>query len=65
MKLKEFKEIWVGRKFQCEKTGVIVALTDDIVFPRAFIAVGEGSIDLGDGFYSRRIGNIEEVKDGN
>lgn len=57
------KSDWVGRKFQCTQTGVVVTLTEDIVFPRAFIGVGNGAIDLGDGFYSRRVGSIVELKE--
>jgi hypothetical protein len=60
-RLQEFKDKWIGRKYRCNDTGIVVELTDDIVFPRAFIGVGNGAIDLGDGYYSRRIGNVEEV----
>lgn len=62
--MNKFKsENWVGRSFQCMETGVIVTLTDEMVQPRAFIAIGNGAIDLGDGFYSRRVGNIIELKE--
>jgi len=52
---------WIGRSFKCMDTGIVVTLTIETVAPRAFIIVGNGAIDLGDGFYSRSIGNIEEV----
>lgn len=53
---------WIGRKWRCNDTGVIVELTAEMVRARAFIAIGDGAIDLGDGYYSRRLGNIEELK---
>ncbi|ATN92917.1 hypothetical protein QGX11_gp154 [Pseudomonas phage PPSC2] len=56
-------ENWVGRSFQCMETGVIVTLTDEMVQPRAFIGVGNGAIDLGDGYYSRRVGDVIELKE--
>lgn len=55
-------EDWVGRRFQCGETGVVVTLTEDMVRPRAFIGIGKGAIDLGDGFYSRRVGDVIELK---
>ena len=61
MKLKEFAARWVGRSFRCEDTGEIVTLTLSQCTPRAFIGVGKGAIDLGDGFYSRRVGHVIEV----
>lgn len=61
-KLQQFKATWIGRKYKCKDTGVIVELTEEMVWPRAFIQIGDGAIDLGDGFYSRRLGNIEEIK---
>jgi hypothetical protein len=42
---------------------VVVVLTEEMVRPRAFIGVGNGAIDLGDGYYSRRVGNVEEIKE--
>lgn len=57
------KSAWIGRTFRCNDTGVEVTLTEDVVRARAFIGVGDGAIDLGDGFYSRRVGNISEVKE--
>lgn len=62
MKLKEFKALWSGRKFKCLETEEVVTITDDMAHPRAFIKVGNGAVDLGDGFYSRRVGKVEEVK---
>lgn len=57
------KKVWIGRKYRCIETGVVVELTDDMVAPRAFIGVGNGAIDLGDGFYSRIVGKVERVTD--
>lgn len=56
------KSDWIGRKFICNQTQTVVELTEENVRPRAFISVGKGAIDLGDGYYSRRIGDIKEVK---
>lgn len=56
-------ENWIGRKWRCNDTGVIVELTANMVRARAFISIGNGAIDLGDGYYSRRLGNIEEIKE--
>lgn len=56
-------EDWIGRKFRCNETGDVVELTEEMVRPRAFISVGNGAIDLGDGYYSRRLGSIEELKE--
>lgn len=53
---------WIGRKWRCKETGVVVELTKEMVHRGAFIGVGNGAIDLGDGFYSRRVGHIEELK---
>lgn len=55
---------WVGRKFRCTATGEVVELTEDMVYPRAFIAVGKSAIDLGDGYYARWIGAIDEITEG-
>jgi hypothetical protein len=63
MKLKEFKGHWVGRTYECQRSGERLTLTDDLVQFRAFIGVGEGAIDLGDGHYMRIVGNVIEVKD--
>jgi len=63
MNSEEFKKLWIGRSFRCSDTGITVTLTDDNVYPRAFICVGNGFIDLGDGVYCRYGGNIQEIKD--
>lgn len=63
MKLEAFKSNWLGRKFKCPETGEVVKLTADMIHPRAFIPVGKGAIDLGDGFYSRTVGGVFEVFD--
>lgn len=62
MNRKEFAAKWVGRSFRCNASGEVVTLTLDQCTPRAFISVGEGAIDLGDGFYSRRLGDITELE---
>lgn len=62
MRYKEFVGKWIGRTFRCTETGVELTLTQDIIQRRAFIGIGNGAIDLGDGFYSRSVGPIEEVK---
>lgn len=57
------KSKWVGKTFVCKDTSRKVTLTEDMVYPRAFIGIGNGAIDLGDGYYARWIGNIVEVTD--
>lgn len=56
------KSKWIGRKFKCKKTGEILELTEENVSPRRFIEFGECFIDLGDGYYARFGGEMEEIK---
>lgn len=62
MRLAEFKKRWVGRKIICHDTGTVVELTDEMVQPRAFIPVGKGAVDLGDGFYARWLGKVRPIE---
>lgn len=57
------KSKWIGRKFKCIETGEILELTEENVFPRKFIGFGNCFIDLGDGYYARFGGKIEEIKE--
>lgn len=54
-------EDWIGRTFKCLDTGEKVKLTKKMVKPKAFISIGNGYIDLGDGYYYRGGGNIQEI----
>lgn len=56
------KKDWVGRTFQCRDTGVMFTMPDDVT-PRRFYPIGNGFVDVGDGYYARFGGNIVEVFD--
>lgn len=58
--LKDFRDKWVGRTFRCKKTGVEFTIPED-VFYKQFFSFGDSFIDVGDGYYSRVGGDIEEV----
>lgn len=58
--LEEFIEKWKGRKFRCKDTGVEFTVPD-CVFYRDFYIIGKGFLDVGDGYYARFGGNIEEL----
>lgn len=60
MNIQEFKEMWVGRTFQCRDTGATFTIPEDVL-PKNFYSIGEGYIDVGDGHYSRGGGNIVEI----
>lgn len=59
--LYKFRCQWLGRKFQCMDTGVVVEIPED-VRERDLIVVGEGYVDTGrlDG-YHRIGGNVKEI----
>ena len=61
-KLEEFQAKWAGCKFRCEETGEEVVIPSDVQY-RQFFKVGNGFVDVGDGYYSRFGGKIEEIKD--
>lgn len=61
-KVLHFRTMWYGRTFCCKETGVMVTL-DENVYPKQFIRIGEGFLDLGDGSYSRFCG-IYEIHEG-
>lgn len=52
-------EEWAGRTFRCTETGESFTMPVD-VRPKRFYSVGEGYIDVGDGYYFRSCG-VEEV----
>lgn len=62
MTLEEFRKWWVGRTFRCKTTGVKFTIPDD-VRPKVFYSFGESYIDVGDGYYSRVGGYVEEITD--
>lgn len=55
------KEDWIGRVFRCPVTQEQVIITESMAFPGKFIIIGEGFLDLGDGYYSRVGGNVVEI----
>lgn len=55
------KENWAGRVFVCNDTGEKFTIPDDVK-PKDFFVIGNGFIDVGDGYYCRWGGNIEEVR---
>lgn len=57
----KFKCTWVGRRFKCVKTGEILEIPETVTY-RSFFEFGECFIDVGDGYYSRFGGEIEELK---
>ena len=59
--LYKFRCSWVGRKFKCVKTGEVLTIPDTITYG-SFFEFGESFIDVGDGYYSRFGGEIEEIK---
>lgn len=61
-KLYEFKCLWVGRKFKCIRTGEELVIPDTITYG-SFFEFGNCFIDVGDNYYSRFGGEIEEIKD--
>lgn len=61
-RLYEFRCQWVGRKFQCGKTGEIFTIPEDVM-ERDFFRVGDGWVDVGRlNFYSRFSGVREITK---
>lgn len=61
-KLYKFKCLWVGRKFKCVETAEELIIPDTITYG-SFFEFGNCFIDVGDGYYSRFGGEIEEIKD--
>lgn len=59
--LKEFREEWVGRVFQCALTGETLVIPDDVRM-RQYFTFGESSLDTGDGYYSRFGGYVVEIE---
>ena len=60
MNINDFKAVWIGKTFRCNKTGEHVTITEEQACPRSFVKVGEGFVDLGDGVYSR-ISGVTQV----
>lgn len=54
------KSDWVGRSFRCKETGEVFIIPEE-VRPKYFFSFGNCMIDVGDGFYARFGGPIEEI----
>lgn len=57
----KFKCSWIGRKFKCVKTGEEFIIPETVSYGSLF-EFGNCFIDVGDGYYSRFGGEIEEIK---
>lgn len=57
----KFKCTWIGRKFRCSKTGEELIIPETVSYG-SFFKFGDCFINLGDNYYSRFAGDIEEVK---
>ena len=55
-----FRSEWVGRKFECKDTGVVFTIPSN-VSRGDFFKIGNGFVDVGDGYYSRKGGNVVEI----
>ena len=60
--LAEFRKLWAGRKFRCKATGEEFTIPADVYY-KAYYTFGNSSVDVGDGYYCRIGGDIEEVKE--
>ena len=60
-KLYEWRCDWIARRFKCLETGQVFEIPDDVYYNQ-FFKVGNGFVDVGDAYYFRIGGNIEEVK---
>lgn len=58
----DFKCLWAGRQFRCKKTGSVFKIPNSVT-PKDFYGVGDGFIDVGDGYYCRFGGAIEEIEE--
>ena len=54
------KSSWVGRKFLCKDTGETLTIPEN-VHAKCFYDFGECFVDVGDGYYARFGGDIEEI----
>lgn len=56
----DFKFNWAGKRYLCRDTGVTKTLPKDIKCGD-FFPIGNGFVDVGDGYYYRIGGNVVEV----
>lgn len=61
MKIKDFREKWVGRIFECQDTKERFIIPDDVTYG-SFYAIGNCFIDVGDEFLHRISGALIEIK---
>ena len=55
-----FRSEWAGRVFECKDTGVVFTIPSN-VSRGDFFKIGNGFLDVGDGYYSRKGGNVVEI----
>jgi hypothetical protein len=55
-------EEWAGKQFKCTETGEILTIPAD-VRPKSFYQFGNCFVDVGDGYYSRMGGNLQQLED--
>ena len=57
--LKDFRQYWEGKKFECVHTGKVREIPSGIFF-HDVISIGQGYVDVGDGIVARLCG-VREV----
>lgn len=60
MSLNEFRKMWAGRTFKCKDTEETFTIPEDVCF-KNFYSFGNCFVDVGDEYYARSGGNIEEI----
>lgn len=60
MSLNEFRKVWAGRTFKCKDTEETFTIPEDVYF-KEFYSFGNCFVDVGNEYYARFGGNIEEI----
>lgn len=55
-----FRKEWAGRRFRCKSTGLVLIIPKKVRY-KDYFAWGNSSIDVGDGYYARYGGDVEEI----
>lgn len=61
-KLYRWRCDWIARRFKCLETGEVFQIPDDVYYNQ-FFKVGNGFIDVGNEYYCRFGGKIQEIVD--